>query len=64
MSWSRFFKPKMFILMLGTCAVIAWLASLATGLDFWILLIITIAAVLTNGVIAAIKDRNSRPNDK
>ena len=51
------FKPKTFVVMLVTCAAIAGVAAWVTGLNFWILDVITVAAVLINGVIASVEDK-------
>lgn len=50
------FKPKVFAAMLLVCAVIAGVASWATGLSFWILAGILVAAVLVNGLMASVED--------
>jgi hypothetical protein len=50
------FKPKVFAAMLLVCAVIAGVASWATGLNFWILAGILVAAVLVNGLMASVED--------
>jgi hypothetical protein len=50
------FKPKAFAAMLLVCAVIAGVASWATGLNFWILAGILVVAVLANGLIASVED--------
>lgn len=50
------FKPKVFAAMLLVCAVVAGVASWATGLNFWILAGIIVAAVLVNGLIASVED--------
>jgi membrane protein implicated in regulation of membrane protease activity len=58
------FKPKVFAAMLMICAVIAGVASWATGLNFWILAGILVAALLVNGFIASVEDReNSERQD-
>ena len=53
------FKPKVFALVLAVCAGIAAVAAWATGLSFWILAAILVGAVLVNGLIASIEDKNS-----
>jgi hypothetical protein len=50
------FKPKVFAAMLLVCALIAGVASWATGLNFWVLAGILVAAVLVNGLIASVED--------
>lgn len=52
------FKPKILAAMLVVCGVIAGLATWATGLNFWILFAICVVAVLLNGLVATIEDRN------
>ena len=51
------FNPKMFVAMLAVCVAIAGLAAWLTGLNFWILFAICVAAVLLNGAVATIEDR-------
>lgn len=53
------FKPKVFVVMLVVCSGIAGVSSWATGLNFWILWAILVGAVLLNGLIAAVEDKNS-----
>ena len=59
MKLSERFIPKVFAAMLVVCAAIAGIASWVTGLNFWILVAITIAAVLVNGFVATVEDKDS-----
>ena len=59
MKLSERFNPKVFAAMLVVCAAIAGIASWVTGLNFWILVAITIAAVLVNGFVATVEDKDS-----
>lgn len=59
MKLSIHFKPKVLATMLAVCAAIAGVAAWLTGLDFWILAVILVAAVLINGFIASVEDKNS-----
>lgn len=54
------FKPWGFIAMLGVCIAIAGIAAWLTGLNFWVLGAILVAAVLVNGFIASIEDKEWR----
>lgn len=56
---SAYFKPKVFVGMLVVCSVIAGVSSWVTGLSFWVLWAILVGAVLINGLIATIEDKNS-----
>ncbi|WP_332748387.1 hypothetical protein [Hydrogenophaga sp.] len=60
------FNPKMLVAMLAVCAAVAGLASWATGLNFWVLMAIVVAAILINGWVATLEDEDSsqRENDK
>ena len=53
------FKPKLFLAMLAACAAIAGVAAWVTGLNFWVLGAILVVAVLANGLIASVEDRDS-----
>jgi len=53
------FKPKLLVAMLAMCAAIAGVAAWATGLNFWVLAAILVAAVLVNGLIASVEDKDS-----
>jgi hypothetical protein len=53
------FKPKAFVVMLVACAAIAGVAAWVTGLNFWIIDVITVAAVLLNGVIVSVEDKDA-----
>ena len=53
------FKPKAFALMLIACSALAALAAWVTGLNFWVLAAIVVAAVLVNGLVASIEDKDS-----
>jgi membrane protein implicated in regulation of membrane protease activity len=53
------FKPKVFVTMLAVCAAIAGVAAWVTGLNFWVLATIVVAAVLVNGLIASVEDKDS-----
>jgi hypothetical protein len=53
------FKPKAFVVMLVVCAALAGVAAWVTGLNFWIIGVITVAAVLINGVIASVEDKDT-----
>lgn len=59
MKLSARFKPKVFAAMLAVCAAIAGVAAWFTGLNFWILAAILVGAVLVNGLIASVEDRDS-----
>ena len=52
------FKPKALVVMLAVCGAIAGLGAWMTGLNFWVLLPICVVAVLLNGLVATIEDRN------
>jgi hypothetical protein len=58
MTTKTVFKPKMLAVMIAVCGVIAGIAAWITGLSFWILFAICVVAVLLNGLIATIEDRN------
>ena len=53
------FNSKVFAAMLVVCAAFAGIAFWVTGLNFWLLLAITIAAVLLNGIVATVEDKDS-----
>ena len=53
------FKPKVFVTMLAVCTAIAGVAAWVTGLNFWVLAAIVVAAVLVNGLIASVEDKDS-----
>lgn len=53
------FKPKIFIAMLAVCAAIAGALSWLTGLKFWLLAAILVVAVLFNGLVASIEDKEA-----
>jgi fatty acid desaturase len=59
MKRSERFKPKAFAAMLVVCAAIAGIAAWATGLNFWILAVILVVAVLVNGLVATVEDTDS-----
>ena len=59
MKFSGQFKPKVFATMLAVCAAIAGIAAWATGLNFWILAVILALAVLVNGLVATVEDKDS-----
>jgi membrane protein implicated in regulation of membrane protease activity len=54
------FNLKLFLLMLIVCAVIAAVAAWLTGLNIWILMGIAVVAVLVNGLIASVEDKNQK----
>jgi hypothetical protein len=58
MTTKTVFKPKMLAVMLAVCGAIAGIATWITGLNFWILLAICVVAVLLNGLVATIEDKN------
>jgi membrane protein implicated in regulation of membrane protease activity len=59
------FKLKVFLTVLAISAAFAGVAAWATGLNFWVLAAIAVAAVLVNGLIASIEDKDSaRKQDK
>lgn len=59
MNWlTEKFKPKFFILMLVICALLATIVSWLTKINFYIILAIIVFAVLINGVIATVEDRD------
>jgi fatty acid desaturase len=60
------FKPKMLAAMLAACAAIAGLTAWLTGLNFWVLVVILVGAVLVNGWIATLEDKDpaQREGDK
>lgn len=43
--------------MLAICGAIAGIAAWITGLSFWVLLAICVVAVLLNGVVATLEDK-------
>lgn len=53
------FKPKLFLLTLSVCAALAGIASWVTGLDFWILAALFLVAILLNGWIATLEEKDS-----
>jgi diacylglycerol kinase len=53
------FKPKLLAVMLIVCAVIAATVSWISGLRFWILMMILVGAVLLNGLIATVVDKDT-----
>jgi membrane protein implicated in regulation of membrane protease activity len=59
MKLSARFKPKFFVAMLAVCAAIAGLVTWATGLNFWILAAVLVGAVLVNGLVASVEERDS-----
>lgn len=61
---SAYFKPKVFAVMLAVCAAIAGVTALVTGLNFWILAAILVAAVFFNGLVASIEDKNASRKQK
>lgn len=58
------FKPKVFAAMLAVCAVIAGVASWVTGMNFWILAAILVCALLVNGLVAMVEDRDTSGKQK
>jgi len=57
------FKPKIFMTMLAVCSAIAGAAAWITGLNFWMLAAILVAAVLVNGLITSVDDESSRKQE-
>ena len=53
-----YFKPKVLVAMLVVCAAIAGVASWVTGLSFWILAAIIVGALLVNGFVTTVEDRD------
>ena len=53
------FRPKVFVTMLVICALVAGGGSWITGVNFWLLLVILVAMVLVNGLVATIEDKAS-----
>ncbi len=52
------FKPKVFVAMLAVCAAIAGVVAWASGLNFWVLTAILVAAVLINGFITSVEGKD------
>lgn len=51
------FNFKVFAIAVTCCAVFAALVTSITGLKFWVLLLIFIGALVVNGLIAGVDDR-------
>ena len=50
---------KMFAAMLVVCAAIAGVVVWLTELHFWVVLAVLIGAVLVNGLVATLEDKDS-----
>ena len=57
------FKPKICVTMLAVCSAIAGAAAWITGLNFWMLAAILVAAVLVNGLITSVDDESSQKQE-
>jgi membrane protein implicated in regulation of membrane protease activity len=53
------FKPRTFVAMVAVCAAIAGIAAWLIGLNFWVLGAIVVAAVLINGLIMSVEEKDS-----
>ena len=58
------FNPKVFLVMLALCAVLAGIAAWLTGLNFWILAATLVAAVLVNGFVASVGDEDEDEDEE
>lgn len=49
-------RIRFFAFGLLGCLVVSGLAAWVTGLSFWVLLVISVVAVLVNGIVAAVRE--------
>ena len=54
---------KTFVAVLVACGLIALMVSWFTGLNFWILFLILIGALLVNAIVAHVEDTQNWNND-
>lgn len=54
------FKPKLFFITLSVCTALAGVVSWFSGLDFWILAALFFGAMLLNGWIATLEDKDEQ----
>lgn len=55
---------KILAVMLVVCAAVAGVAAWVTGLNFWILASLLVFAVLINGLIATVEDKDASGRSK